>query len=129
MRKRSRRSPPRQPAPSATGATPDGDAELLDQITAGEPDPSLPAIAQAIAARLELPHTIGSAKALAQLAVDDRVRIHHHAKPRYLHGVHGTVVELDEHTATVCVHRPVGRFTGGEIRCPPPVLDRLAPAA
>ena len=63
------------------------------------------------------------------LNVGDRVRINHHANPRYLHGIHGVVVELDEHTAVVCVHRPVGRFKSGEIRCPPLVLDRLNPAA
>ena len=63
------------------------------------------------------------------LNVGDRVRINHHASPRYLHGVHGIVIELDQHTATVCVHRPIGRFKSGEIRCPPLVLDRLNPAA
>lgn len=47
--------------------------------------------------------------------VGDRVRINHHANPRYLHGIHGVVVELDQHTATVCVHRPDGRFKSGEI--------------
>ena len=39
------------------------------------------------------------------LNVGDRVRINHHASPQYLHGVHGTVIELDDHTAIVCVHR------------------------
>jgi hypothetical protein len=43
--------------------------------------------------------------------------------------VHGVIVELDYHTATVCMHRPVGRFKSGEIRCPPLILDRLNPAA
>jgi hypothetical protein len=102
---------------------------LLDQIAAGELDSHLTAIAEAIRARYELLQTIGSAKALAMLNVGDRVRINHHASPRYLHGIHGTVVELDDHNATVCVHRPIGRFTSGEIRCPPLVLDRLNPAA
>ena len=89
----------------------------------------LTAIAEAIHARYELDRTISSQKALAMLNVGDRVRINHHANPRYLHGIHGVVVELDEHTAVVCVHRPVGRFKSGEIRCPPLVLDRLNPAA
>jgi hypothetical protein len=39
------------------------------------------------------------------------------------------VVELDQHAAVVCVHRPIGRFKNGEIRCPPLVLDRANPAA
>ena len=63
------------------------------------------------------------------LTVGDRVRINHHANPRYLHGVHGVVVELGQHIAVVCVHRPISRFKSGEIRCPPLVLDRLSPAA
>ncbi len=42
----------------------------------------------------------------------------------------GVVIELDQHTATVCVHQPIGRFKSGEIRrCPPLLLDRLHPAA
>ena len=139
MSKRSRRRVRSQPQPQlqasqfASGPRPDPPAEpevlLLDQIAAGELDSHLTAIAEAIRARYELLQTIGSAKALAMLNVGDRVRINHHASPRYLHGIHGTVVELDEHNATVCVHRPIGRFTSGEIRCPPLVLDRLNPAA
>ena len=48
---------------------------------------------------------------------------------RGLHGAHGRVIDLDDHTATVCLHRPIGRFTSGQIRCPPLALDRLNPAA
>jgi hypothetical protein len=140
MSKRSRRrapyQPPPHPRPPAPGAeiSPSREAIqperlLLDQIAAGELDPHLTAIADAVHARHALLETVSSAKALAMLSVGDRVRINHHASPRYLHGVHGIVVELDGHTATVCVHRPVGRFTGGEIRCPPLVLDRLNPSA
>jgi hypothetical protein len=102
---------------------------LLDQIAAGELDLHLIAIADAIRARHELLQTVSAAKALAMLNVGDRVRINHLASPRYLHGIQGNVVELDEHSATVCVHRPIGRFKSGEIRCPPLVLDRLNPAA
>jgi hypothetical protein len=102
---------------------------LLDQIAAGELDAHLVAIAEAVRARHELLHTVDSQKALAMLSVGDRVRINRHASPRYLHGVQGVVVELDQHAAVVCVHRPIGRFKSGEIRCPPLVLDRLNPAA
>ncbi len=118
-------TPPASPPPS----TPGSERLLLDQIATGELDPHLTAIAEAIHARYELLQTINSAKAIAILNVGDRVRINHHASPRYLHGIHGVVVELDEHNATMCVHRPVGRFKSGEIRCPPLVLDRLNPAA
>ncbi len=111
---------PRPEAPADT---------LLDQIAAGELDPHLTAIAEAIRARFDLLQTVSSAKALAQLNVGDRVRINQHASPRYLHGIQGTIVHLDEQSATVCVHRAVGRFKSGEIRCPPLVLDRLPPPA
>jgi hypothetical protein len=107
---------------------PDPERQLLSQIADGALDPHLPALAQAIDARLHLLHTVRSVTALAMLNVGDRVRINHHARPRYLHGVQGTILELDERTATICIHRPVGRFTGGEIRCPPLALDRLDPA-
>jgi hypothetical protein len=98
---------------------------LLDQIAAGELDPHLTQVAEAIRARFDLLQTVNSAKALAQLSIGDRVRINHHASPRYLHGIHGTIVHLDDQTAIVCVHHPIGRFKSGEIRCPPLVLDRL----
>jgi hypothetical protein len=103
---------------------------LLDQIAQGELDPHLTAIADAIHARQELLDTINSAKALAMLNVGDRVRFNHHTRPQYLRGVEGVVIELDQHTATVCVHQPIGRFRSGEIhRCPPLLIDRLSPAA
>ena len=138
MSKHSRRRPqPRPPTalpapPQPTSAPPRGpepERLLLDQIAAGELDAHLVAIAEAVHARHELTHTVNSQKALAMLCVGDRVRINHHASPRYLHGVHGIVTELDDHTALVRVHRPIGRFKSGEIRCPPLVLDRLNPAA
>ncbi len=113
------------PPPSA----PEPERLLLDEIAAGALDPHLTAIAEAVHARYELVRTINSQKALAMLSVGDRVQINHHASPRYLHGIHGVVVELDQHAAVVCVHRPIGRFKSGEIRCPPLVLDRLNPAA
>ena len=101
---------------------------MLDAIAAGELDPHLSAIAQAVHARLQLLQTVNSAKALAQLNIGDSVRINRHATPRYLHGILGTIVDLDDESATVCLHRAVGRFKSGEIRCPPLILDRLQPA-
>jgi hypothetical protein len=142
MSKRSRRrastTPRAQRQPNTASPRPGGQAPpplpaerlLLDQIAAGELDPHLTAIADAIHARHELLETINSAKALAMLNVGDRVRFNHQTRPQYLRGVEGVVIELDQHTATVCVHQPVGRFRSGEIRqCPPLLLDRLHPAA
>jgi hypothetical protein len=123
--RRGRRASP--PAPGGGGAEPE--RPLLDRIASGALDPHLTALAEAIRARFDLLETINSQKALAELTVGERVRINHRATPRYLHGIKGTVVEVDESSATVCVHRPVGRFKSGEIRCPPLVLDRLPRAA
>jgi hypothetical protein len=117
------------PAASPPPSTPDSERLLLDQIAAGELDAHLVAIADAVGARHQLLRTVTSHKALAMLNVGDRVRINHHATPRYLHGILGVVVELDQHAAVVCVHRPIGRFKSGEIRCPPVVLDLLSSAA
>ena len=136
MSKRARRRPQHRPlanlpqrASCPPPSTPTPERLLLDQIAAGELDPHLTAMAEAVRARYELLHTINSHKALAMLTIGDRVRINHHATPQYLHGVHGVITELDNHTAIVCVHRPIGPFKNGEIRCPPLVLDRLNPAA
>jgi len=142
--KRSRRTPranatpsaPRQLDPPASPAserarlpTPP-ERLLLDQIAAGELDPHLTAIADATYARQELLETINAAKALAMLNVGDRVRFNNHTRPQYLRGVEGIVTELDQHTATVCIHHPIGRFRTPQIRsCPPLLLERLPPAA
>lgn len=127
-RRRQHTRPPGPAAPRPASHPPaDPERLLLEQIADGALDPHLPALAQAIDARLHLLHTVRSVTALAMLNVGDRVRINHHARPRYLNGVQGTILELDERTATICIHRPVGRFTSGEIRCPPLALDRLNP--
>jgi hypothetical protein len=121
------RRPPAAPAPGRVRPEHREEPEvlLLDQIVSGALDPHLTAIADAVRARSILLETVNSAKALARLTVGDVVRINHQASPRYLHGVQGTITALDDQTATICVHRPVGRFKSGEIRCPPLVLDRL----
>lgn len=127
--RRARRSASPAPRPAPDAGEREPERRLLDQIASGALDPHLTQIAEAIRARSLLLQTIASAKALAELTVGDRIRINSQATPRYLHGIEGTVVDLDEESATVCVHRPVGRFKSGEIRCPPLVLDRLGRAA
>ena len=124
------RLPRSRPSTSPPPAEPEPERLLLDQIAAGELDAHLTAIADATHARLELLDTINSAKALAMLNIGDRVRFNHHTKPQYLRGLEGVIIDLDHHTATVCIHQPVGRFRSGEIRrCPPLLLQRLTPAA
>ncbi|MDQ3678235.1 MAG: hypothetical protein M3401_15800 [Actinomycetota bacterium] len=137
MSKRSRRPnnqtprpalPAARPAAPAAPATPDPERLLLDQIADGELDHSLHALADAIHARLHLLHTVHAANALAQLCVGDEVRINHTVKPRYLHGVRGRIIDIDDRDVTVCLHRPIGRFTSGHVRCSALALDRLSPA-
>ncbi|MCA1697498.1 MAG: hypothetical protein LC790_00750, partial [Actinobacteria bacterium] len=102
------------PAPPSV-APPAADPErlLLDAIADGELDHSLSALADAINARRHLLHTVKAATALAQLCVGDEVRINHTVTPKYLRGIRGRVIDLDDDGATVCLHRPVGRFTNG----------------
>jgi hypothetical protein len=125
---RSHAHPPR-PVSEPPGGPAEPEQLLLDQIAAGALDAHLVAIADAVHARYELLHTVTSHKALAMLNVGDHVRINHHVSPRYLQGVHGVIVELDQHAALVRMPRPLGRFKNGEIRCPPLALDRLSPTA
>ena len=138
MGKRSRRhQPPRRSAPAAARVNaappacpaPGPEHSLLQAIADGELDAHLTALADAVHARHHLLHTVRSATALGELCVGDHVRINHTISPRYLHGLHGTIVDLDDQRATVCLHQPVGRFHSGEIRCPPLTLDRLPRAA
>ena len=82
---------------------------LLESIACGELDVHLSAIARAIDARLHLLRTMESIDALAALVVGDHVRINQHARPRYLQGLHATVVDVDEQTATISLGRAVGR--------------------
>ncbi|MCA1701148.1 MAG: hypothetical protein LC790_20520 [Actinobacteria bacterium] len=137
MGKRSRRRvAPQLPAPAASHTTPppaveeiDPERSLLHAIANGELDEHLSALADAVHARHHLLHTVKAATALAALCVGDEVRINHTVTPKYLHGVRGRVIDLDEDTATVCLDRPVGRFKSGHLRCPPLALDRLEPQA
>lgn len=137
MSKRSRRRnnqtqrpalPTPRPAAPATPTTPDPERLLLDAIADGELDHSLHALADAVHARLHLLHTVQAANTLAQLCIGDEVRINHTVKPRYLHGVRGRIIDIDDRDVTVCLHRPIGRFTSGHVRCSALALDRLNPA-
>jgi hypothetical protein len=101
---------------------------LLQAIADGELDHSLHAVADAVHARLALLHTVKAAGALAQLNVGDVVRLNHRVRPRYLQGAQGRIVAVDERDATVCLPRPIGRFSTGQIRCPPLALERIPPA-
>jgi hypothetical protein len=141
MGKRSRRNrTPHQLSPAQNGTPPphsqppggqpaERERLLLEAIADGQLDQHLTALADAIHARHHLLHTVHSATALANLCVGDQVRINHTIKPRYLHGVHGKIIEIDDQYATICVHRPIGRFHTGHIPCPPLALEKLSRAS
>jgi hypothetical protein len=117
--------PPAQEREAVERSPVSPERSLLESIASGEIDLHLPAIARAIDARLHLLHTMESLDALAELVVGDHVRLNRHARPRYLQGLHATVVDVDAQTATISLQRPIGRFTSGTIRCPPLMLDPL----
>jgi len=120
-RMRSRRASHRTVPPHAS---PDAERSLLDAIAEGELDDHLGAIAAALEARRRLLHTIDSSHMLAALCVGDRVRIGQRVSPRYLAGLDGTIVEIDDRSATVHLDYPIGRFESGRVRCPPLALEK-----
>ena len=106
-------------------STAEAERSLLDTIAAGDLDEHLAALAAAVEARRRLLLTVRSVTAFAKLCVGDPVRIGEQVSPRYLIGLHGTIVGLDGESATVRLEHPVGRFTNGRVRCPPLVLEKL----
>jgi hypothetical protein len=108
--------------PSSTSL--DAERSLLDAIAEGELDDHLGAIAAAVDARRRLLDTIDSSVMLATLCLGDRVRISERISPRYLAGLDGTIVDIDDRTATIRLDFPVARFASGRVRCPPLALEK-----
>ena len=124
----SRRARRPQPRPARTPAAPvDLVQAVVEAIARGELDDELVVLGAVINERVRLLATARSMTTLASLRVGDRVRINHSAKPNYLHGRAGTVSGWAAQNLIVQLDQPVGRFTSGELRCPPLVLEPLAP--
>jgi hypothetical protein len=124
----SRRARRPQPRPARTPAAPvDLVQVVVEAIARGELDDELAVLGAVINERVRLLATAQSMTTLASLRVGDRVRINHSAKPNYLHGRAGTVSGWAGQNVVVQLDQPVGRFTTGELRCPPLVLEPLAP--
>jgi hypothetical protein len=116
------------PAPRGVDPTAAHDAAvraLAARIASGELDEDLPLLAAVINQRLGLLAAARSTAIVAGLAIGDRVRINHDAKPLYLHGCVGTVTGWHGPNVVVQLDHPVGRFTTGQLRCPPLVLDPM----
>src|SRR5215204_5479770 len=125
MSRRARRS--QQPSPARTPAAPiDLVQTVVEAIARGELDDELAVLGAVINERVRLLATARSMTTLASLRVGDRVRINHSAKPNYLHGRAGTVTGWAGQNVIVQLDQPVGRFTTGELRCPPLILEPLA---
>jgi hypothetical protein len=126
MSRRARR--PQQPSPARTPtAQVDLVQAVVEAIARGELDDELAVLGAVINQRVRLLATARSMTTLASLRVGDRVRINHSAKPNYLHGRAGTVTGWAGQNVVVQLDQPVGRFVTGELRCPPLVLEPLAP--
>ena len=124
MSRRARRPPPR---PARPPASVDLVQVVVEAIARGELDEELGVLGAVINERVRLLATARSMTTLASLRVGDRVRINHSAKPNYLHGRAGTVTGWAGQNVVVQLDQPVGRFTSGELRCPPLILEPLAP--
>jgi len=124
----SRRARRPQPRPARVPAAPvDLVQAVVEAIARGELDEELGVLGAVINERVRLLATARSMTTLASLRVGDRVRINHSAKPNYLHGQAGTVTGWAGQNVVVQLDQPVGRFTSGELRCPPLILEPLAP--
>jgi len=124
MSRRARRPPPR---PARPPASVDLVQVVVEAIARGELDEELGVLGAVINERVRLLATARSMTTLASLRVGDRVRINHSAKPNYLHGRAGTVTGWAGQNVVVQLDQPAGRFTSGELRCPPLILEPLTP--
>jgi hypothetical protein len=123
----SRRARRPQPRPARPPASVDLVQAVVEAIARGELDQELGVLSAVINQRVRLLATARSMRTLASLRVGDRVRINHNAKPNYLHGQAGTVSGWAGQNVIVQLDQPVGRFTTGELRCPPLVLEPQTP--
>jgi hypothetical protein len=123
----SRRARRPQPRPARPRAPVDLVQAVVEAIARGELDEELGVLGAVINERVRLLATARSMTALASLRVGDRVRINHSAKPNYLHGRAGEVTGWAGQNVVVQLDQPVGRFVTGELRCPPLILEPLAP--
>jgi hypothetical protein len=99
---------------------------LTRAIADGELDSRLLMLRDAITQRLDTLTTRSTATALLDMSPGDRVEINETARPKYLHGVRGTVAGLAGQYVIVSLDLPVGRFHSGQLRCHALSLDRLA---
>jgi hypothetical protein len=98
---------------------------LIGLIATGGLDEHLPALQTAIAERHRHRQRAQSNQAAARIQIGDRVQLGHDIRPLYLHGATGTVTGWAGQSAVIQLDEPIGRFTAGQIRCPPLGLKPL----
>jgi hypothetical protein len=98
---------------------------LIGAITAGHLDDQLPTLQAAISHRYQQQHRAESNQAAAHINIGDRVQLTHDVRPLYLHGATGTVTGWAGQSVIVQLDQPIGRFTTGQVRCPPLGLLQL----
>lgn len=116
------------PGPDAAGSGSDqrGQIELLiGLIATGALDEHLGTLQAAISQRHRDRQRAAANQAAARLQVGDRVMLTHDVRPLYLHGATGTVTGWASQNAIIQLGNPTGRFTTGQLRCPPLALHRL----
>lgn len=116
------------PPPTSLPPPPPRDIEsFIDAVANGEFDRHIDALAEAVSRRVVLVQAAREPILMATLRKGDRVRINHGARPQYLHGEPGTVIDWAGDNVVVRLDQPIGRFVNGEVRCPPGVLEPLGP--
>lgn len=96
------------------------DGVLLGKIVLGEYDADLDRIANAITERRK----VLDRKTRLALKVGDRVMFSSRVKPRYMHGMTGTVTGFLDKRIQVELDHPLGRFRG-TLRCPVSILEKV----
>ena len=114
------RIPPQQPGVNAEQIQ-----MLLGLIATGGLDNYLPLIQTAISERHEYHYRAQSNQAAAHIDIGDRIQLGHDIRPLYLHGATGTVTGWARQNAIIQLDHPVGRYTTGQISCPPLALHPL----
>ena len=115
-----------EPSPASTpGVTAEHIHILIGLIATGGLDDYLPLIQTAISERHEYHYRAQSNQAAARIDVGDRVQLGHDIRPLYLHGATGTVTGWSRQNVIVQLDHPTGRYTTGQIRCPPLALHPL----
>jgi hypothetical protein len=100
-------------------------SRFLGELQAGKFDDRLEDIWPQVRDRVLTARELRARQALDAFRLHDEVVFAAHVKPAYLRGMAGRIVEINEGSIVVCVHRALGRFHDGHIQCTPLSVLRL----